>query len=442
MIKSKYNIFFDYEDRKIAFNAMTCGLAEVDDEFFSVYNSLDSISEDDSRQIVADMKKGGFILGDDSDELKILKYRNNRGKFNDSFFSLVIAPTIQCNFACPYCYETARPGMMSKEVQDKLVELVEQNASQKKNIDITWYGGEPLLAKSIIYDLSERFMEICSRYEVPYTAGIITNGYLFEEEDIEKFNKYRIRYAQITIDGTKEIHNTRRILKKTPEIGTFDKIIETVRMLNRSESRVVIRINVDKTNIENTNRLIEYLASPEVGIDKTKTNISFGHVKANTDNSSKVKSNCMSTKEYSVEVLELQKKLHDCGFCAQAYPHYPGIKANYCGADSICTFVIDHEGYKYKCWNEVGCIEQSVGNILWETTEYTDDMISRDIKYMTHYPWEREECRNCEVLPICMGGCPFDYVENHKLSCERWKYSLIDSLKVICLQRLSVANNA
>ena len=213
-------------------------------------------------------------------------------------------------------------------------------------------------------------------------------------------------------------------------------------MLNRSESRVVIRINVDKTNIENTNRLIEYLASPEVGIDKTKTNISFGHVKANTDNSSKVKSNCMSTKEYSVEVLELQKKLHDCGFCAQAYPHYPGIKANYCGADSICTFVIDHEGYKYKCWNEVGCIEQSVGNILWETTEYTDDMISRDIKYMTHYPWEREECRNCEVLPICMGGCPFDYVENHKLSCERWKYSLIDSLKVICLQRLSVANNA
>ena len=65
-----------------------------------------------------------------------------------------------------------------------------------------------------------------------------------------------------------------------------------------------------------------------------------------------------------------------------------------------------------------------------------------DIEYMTHYPWEREECRNCEVLPICMGGCPFDYVENHKLSCERWKYSLIDSLKVICLQRLSVANNA
>lgn len=439
MIKSKYNIFFDYEDKKIAFNAMTCGLAMVDKEFFNIYDNIENIADDDCRQIVKDMKKGGFITNSETDELRILKYRSNQGKFNESFFSLVIAPTVQCNFACPYCYETAKPGMMSQKVQDKLVEIVEEKARAKKSIDITWYGGEPLLAKNIVYSLSEKFIEICDKYDVPYSAGIITNGYLFEEEDIEKFNQYKIRYSQITIDGTRDVHNTRRILKTHPEIGTFDKIINTVKLLNKSESRITIRINVDKTNIENTNRLIEFLADSALGIDKTRTSIAFGYVKANTENSDKIESTCMSMQEYSVEVLEFQRKLDECGFCAQEYPNYPGIKGNYCGADSISTYVIDPEGYKYKCWNEVGCIEQAVGNVLWSLEEYTEEMVNRDLQYMTHYPWEKGKCVNCEVLPICMGGCPFDYIERKKISCERWKYSLIDSLKLICLQKLSAS---
>ena len=279
MIRSKYNLFFDYEGKKIAFNAMTCGLAQVDNDFFEVYNKAEDFSSDDnSNELIKDMKRGGFILDEGSDEMNVLKFRCNRGRFNESFYSLTIAPTIQCNFACPYCYETAKPGIMSKDVQDKLVELVEENAKLKKKIDVTWYGGEPLLAKKIVYSLSERFMEICARYEAEYSAGIITNGYLFEEEDIEKFNKYKIRFTQITIDGTREVHNTRRILKADPSADTFDKIINTVRLLNKSNSRVVIRVNVDKTNIQNTIELINYLASEEAGIDKTRTSVAFGHV--------------------------------------------------------------------------------------------------------------------------------------------------------------------
>ena len=129
MKKSRYNRILESDGKKIAFNSITCSLAEVDDDFFRILDNLDNLDFDNlsekDAELVEQMKEGNFIVEDCLDELKLVKFRNYSGKFSEGSFGFVLAPTLACNFACPYCYETARPGMMTKEVQDKLIERIE-----------------------------------------------------------------------------------------------------------------------------------------------------------------------------------------------------------------------------------------------------------------------------------------------------------------------------
>src|SRR5699024_5938565 len=123
------------------------------------------------------------------------------------------APTLSCNFGCPYCYEEPKSGFMSEEVQKSILDMITEAAKRRKDISVTWYGGEPLIAKDIIFNMSEKIINICEENDCDYSSYIVTNGYLVTDEIIENFKKYKITGAQITIDGPPEIHNSRRFLK-------------------------------------------------------------------------------------------------------------------------------------------------------------------------------------------------------------------------------------
>lgn len=160
-----------------------------------------------------------------------------------------------------------------------------------------------------------------------------------------------------------------------------------------------------------------------------KMPIGFGQITPYTDICRSVSDTCYMTKEYADIVLKLQKNLNDRGFKVLGYPYYPGIKMNYCCADHLTSFVVDPEGYMYKCWNEVGSKEFAVGNIITsKVNNPTDEMISMRNEYMTWSPFEHEECVNCEMLPMCMGGCPNAGIKEGKPVCEKWKYNLEDVL--------------
>ncbi|MBQ3450791.1 MAG: hypothetical protein IJG32_00790 [Selenomonadaceae bacterium] len=67
--------------------------------------------------------------------------------------------------------------------------------------DWNWYGGEPLLAKEIIWSLSEKFLEFCATKAIDYDAFIITNASLLEDSDVELFKRntrFAVRKSQST----------------------------------------------------------------------------------------------------------------------------------------------------------------------------------------------------------------------------------------------------
>ena len=66
--------------------------------------------------------------------------------------NLILFPTENCNFRCTYCYETYNGGLMPDAVVSGIKKLLVARAPDLDDLSIGWFGGEPLLAKTLVYD--------------------------------------------------------------------------------------------------------------------------------------------------------------------------------------------------------------------------------------------------------------------------------------------------
>lgn len=425
MKESIFNAYFTADDgAKLAFNSFSCGLAVVDETYTELLSQIKDITPDTVPSELKDCFEaavaGHFIVEDDYDELAELSVKRSLQKYSTDSLGLTIAPTLACNFKCIYCYETSKPGLMSTEICNSIIKYVEDQASRLQNLSISWYGGEPLLAQNLIWQLSEAFMKICEEHQIEYDAFMISNGSLIDDCVIQKMIKYQIRGIQITIDGPPDVHNRRRVNKAGDD--TFDLLIENInRMLETDKIEVVIRINVDKSNQQDVESLIAILASR---LSSKNIRISFGQVSAYTEACKNIENTCYDNGEFALELIKYQGVLEKYGFAdANPFP-YPEVKLNYCCAELLNSFVVDHEGYLYKCWNEVGNTERSIGNITDSEFDITN---WKNGKWITRNPFENETCKKCNLLPICMGGCPHhDTVLGKKATCDLIKYNIQD----------------
>lgn len=187
---------------------------------------------------------------------------------------------------------------------------------------------------------------------------------------------------------------------------------------------------MDKSNIGSVEELLDILVENNL----KDCCINLGHVKDYTKACASVVDTCLSSLEYAKENLEFMNILYKKRFTSNTYPYYPGIKANYCCADSSSAFVVDPKGYLYKCWNDVGNTSRSVGNVK-NPENLTDENNMVNSKYLLWSPFKFSKCKECEVLPLCMGGCSYTGLRNDNPECENWKYVLDEVLKSIYVQR-------
>ena len=387
---SRYNFLKRYDDATIFFNAATCALAVVDENFLRVLEDIRNNSYDEKNydaQLIADMKSSGCLVEDDVDELERLEFYRNLAKYDMTNFGLTIAPTLDCNFRCKYCFETHPKGKMSSETQAALIKFVESR-----------YGGEPLLAKEIIWSLSEKFLELCEKFSSDYDAFIVTNASLLENLDVEQFKRYKISGAQITIDGVREIHDSRR--RSVTNESTFDKLIDRVNLLLNENLSAVVRINIDKENIDRVEEFLDVLAER---IDKREDlKIDFGQVSPFTDICKSIESDCYNNAQFADIMIPLYEKVLERGFTVNKMIVYPVPRVNFCCADYVNSFVVDNLGEIYRCWNHVGNLKMSSGNVNNLSEEFGKNYLS----WIQWNPIRHPKCGKCVCLPLCMGGCP------------------------------------
>lgn len=399
---SRYNFLKRYDCNTIFFNATTGALAVVDENFLRVLDDVKNNSYDESRydvHLIADMKSSGCLVEDGVDELERLEFRRNLAKYDMTNLGLTIAPTLECNLRCQYCFELHPKGKMSAETQAALVSFVKSRLKRVKKFSVTWYGGEPILAKEIIWFLSKQFLDLCAASSVKYNAFIITNASLIEDTDIEHFKRYKIEGAQITIDGTKEIHDKRR--RSVTGESTFDRLIDRVNLLLNNGLCVIVRINIDKENIDRVDELLDILAER---VDKREAlKISFGQVSPYTSICKAVESGCYNNEEFAEVMIPLYEKVWTRNFTVNKMSTYPTPRVNFCCADYVNSFVVDNHGELYRCWHHVGNLKMSSGNVK------DGDNLTLEKNYLNWIQWNpinHPKCRECSYLPLCMGGCP------------------------------------
>lgn len=165
---------------------------------------------------------------------------------SNQFLNLIILPTESCNFRCTYCYEDFAVGRMKKETILGIKALLENRCSDLNYLHISWFGGEPLVAKDIVYEISEHATELAYQYpNLLYKANMTTNGYFLDIDTITTLANAGVRQFQISLDGSREIHNKSRI--RANGKGTFDQIWTNLLAIRDSSLPVSITLRVHFT---------------------------------------------------------------------------------------------------------------------------------------------------------------------------------------------------
>jgi uncharacterized protein len=428
---SHYNFFFKADDgNTLAYNALSNSLARVDPEKFKLIQEIlespgcYAYDTEDKQKLKQDLLKGHFLIDETLDEVEILKMRSHLGRYSKEYLGLAIAPTLACNFDCSYCFEGDRKkGTMTVEVEEALIKFVENRLDLANLFTLTWFGGEPTLKIDIIERLTRKFKELCREHKVHFPpSSMISNGYLLTRENAEKIKSLDINSVQVTLDGPPEVHDSRRKLKNGK--GTFTQILDNIKacldILN-----IQVRINIDKDNVEEAEKLGKIFAEHGL-IDKVP--FYFGNVEPLTDACTDISTLCFNTREYSKIVIRLLNKFREKGIIGYRYPapaHF-----GFCSADKFNTYVVAPSGHLYKCWNEINLSrESSVGTV------FEEDLDARQINNLTKYlnwdPFEVEKCRQCKILPICAGGCPYKILQDgENENCIDFKYNLQEMLRL------------
>lgn len=398
---SYYNYFFEDDEKIHAYNSLSNSLALLTVQEYEQLNAFKKDNAPLSEDFAEELQKGMFLLPSDFDEKEFIKERNRRIQGRSDFVSLTIAPTLDCNFRCIYCYEKGqrKSSFMSESTEKDICNYVESRKNEIRYLGVTWYGGEPLLATETIKRLSEYFIRICRENRISYSAGIVTNGYCIDETTVSLFKDALISHCQITLDGDEETHDRRRILRDGT--GTFKTIIDNIIRYGNSIPNLVIRVNVDKGNTDALTGLQERFR--KAGI--TDIRVLPSPVR-NTWNCFEEK-RCFSSAEYQDFELSSIGKGND----SLAMKAIPSIKGNHCTADLNNSFVVGPDGSLYKCWCDIGVEGQSVGNIS-SPYDITDPTGLLDFD-----PYSDEECSQCKLLPVCLGGCFHDRLHSYYVPC-------------------------
>ena len=387
---SKYNVEKKEKDGSyLIYNTITSAILELDCNYANSYFKIEDDKECDKSDLKMALIEGGMLIEDERDEYEELVIKNRIERFSESTLTLTIAPTLACNFCCPYCYEHGREYIsMTEKVQNQLVEQIRQKYQHIQELTVSWYGGEPLLALKTIKELTKKLNEVLPN-RCKYNADMVTNGYNLTREVAEQLKNLNITYVQVTLDGSRKAHDSRRILHNGNP--TFEHILKNLRectdILNIS-----IRINVDKGNINEALEIFDWL-------DKYELKGKVGYYLAPVDDINGICNShiCMEKPQYAKEEMLFYRYGIKKGFM------YQGVKpSNYgiCGAISLNSFVIAPDGELYKCWNDIGYKERSIGNL-----EDGMKLTNKFVKWLSCTIEKSKECKECKFFPVCYGGC-------------------------------------
>jgi uncharacterized protein len=404
--ESNYNHFITLKDGKeIVFNTMTFGLAVIDPETKKEFEILKSGENNNSvrNSSLNEFIKGGLLIPENANELDIIKSNHYMYRFSTEGLGLTILPTMDCNFRCKYCYQALDDmkanGLvldMTDEVQENILKFVDESLKDNSVLQVTFYGGEPLLNIERVASLSNELTNIVKRKKGHYSYSMVSNGFLLNQKNVEILTKCEIKNVQITLDGSYSSHDKRR--PHFSGISSYETIINNLTSLvdDPKQITVAIRVNIDKENINGSFELLQDLKSRNL---HQRKNIYVYPAMVRAYTSFGEGNDCLKLNNFSKHEYEFYKMAFQLGFNINFHyrPHFSN-----CGAINPRSFVIQPDGSLHKCWTTVGLNKYAVGKLTNDGVKMNNIELS---KWIAWNPFEKN-CEKCKILAYCMGGCP------------------------------------
>lgn len=327
------------------------------------------------------MKKGGFIIDDNTDEMLTVRKKLEFQRVANQYF-LMVLPTYQCNLRCWYCIQKHENMFMTSDTLEKVKKLIVRKLQNPEitNFQLSWFVGEPLMAYDKVLELTLFARDYCRKQGKSFTSGITTNGTLLTPARIEALRDAGVGHYQITIDGDRETHNS---VKHFGNGLAYDTTISNINQIAR-HTHVSLRFNYTHENLK-PDSIFKSLRS--VLDPKVTNNISFTIFKVWQEKQELVSESDVNRLFNLGKEIGMYSSLATPGLCYTDRVHYD------------CVFPNGHVG---KCDNhdpnDMPGIIQDDGSILW--TEEMEDY------YAVHlFDGKQSECHECRYLPICWGPC-------------------------------------
>lgn len=190
---------------------------------------------------------------------------------DEKYLNLILLPTEQCNFRCTYCYEDFKARQMEPTIVNAVKELINRRVSDLNTLEISWFGGEPLVAKRVIYDISRHIINLSENgHRFSYAANMTTNGYLLDPATAETLASLGVTYYQISLDGPQAIHDRSRV--KANGSSTFARIWSNLLAIRDSTLpfSIMLRVHFSPDTYTELDPLIEAI-NEEFGEDRRFT---------------------------------------------------------------------------------------------------------------------------------------------------------------------------
>lgn len=446
--RSRYSYFVDRGGEVIGYNARTGTFALLASDVAAGLRSDGPIPElDDAEELV----RMGFLHYGDELEQVMLRYNQQRNLRH--ILHLTLVPTLGCNLSCDYCFqnEYRNARVMSPETQEATLRYVTARiVDGRTEVLCSWFGGEPLLSKDIVLDMSQKLRGIVDAEGGHLTMSIITNGTGLDSDTAKALSEVGITNAQVSFDALKyDGWSKRGVLDST---GGPSLILRNI-LEAREHIQIAVRVNVSRENANELPQIIETLETYGVGeaINLARVHDFEGETEFLTDRDGRRRP---ATVESTSIPLASHPGSSACGGCSgcglngpvsspglkslpveqpqQATGHGLSLtrpvyarlerevfltrpeglqammrklkpKSHFCSATAGHMFVIDPAGYVSRCWHSAGSPSEAMGKV--HDTEGALEETPVAERWRNYAPFLYPTCSGCKVLPLCMGGC-------------------------------------
>lgn len=369
------------------------------------YAGKDGFSEKESEECyrqIEELKNAGKLFSKDNFEPMAGELKARTSGVVKAL-CLHIAHT--CNLNCSYCFASqgkyhGERALMSYEVGKRALDFLVENSGTRRNLEVDFFGGEPLMNFDVVKKLVEYARSIEKEKGKNFRFTLTTNGVLIDEDVIDFANR-EMSNVVLSLDGRKEVHDRYRV--DYAGNGSFEKIVPKFQKLVKARGGKNYYMRGTFTH-----------ANPDFLEDiKTMLDLGFNELSmepvvaaANDPSALTEEDKAIVMKQYE-DLAKLMIERDKEGRPFTFYHYMIDLKGGPCIYKRISGCGSGTEYMAVTPWGDLYPCHQFVGDEKFKLGDIWNGVQNKEVQneFAACNVYAREECRSCWARLYCSGGC-------------------------------------